>query len=99
MPFAPLGADQCGCVAKSIGILLDAVRTGLIVAGVLRLRPTKRGTPSVTTQGMREPEMATIAALIARALRARDDHAELEVVRKEVGGLCERFPPYPDGPF
>ena len=31
------------------------------------------GTPSVTTQGMKEPEMIEIAALIAEALRGRTD--------------------------
>ncbi len=57
------------------------------------------GTPSVTTQGMTEAEMPVIAALIARALRGRDDAAELEVVRKDVNALCARFPVYPNGPY
>ncbi len=54
------------------------------------------GTPAVTTQGMREPEMATIASLIARALRGRDDQATLSAVRDEVAVLCSKFTPYPD---
>ena len=53
------------------------------------------GTAAVTTQGMREPEMATIASLIGRVLRHRDDAAEMEVLRKEVVELCNRFTPYP----
>ncbi len=57
------------------------------------------GTPSVTTQGMTEAEMPVIAGLIARALRGRDDAAELEVVRKDVNALCARFPVYPNGPY
>jgi len=57
------------------------------------------GTPSVTTQGMTEAEMPVIAQLIARALRGRDDAAELEVVRKDVNALCARFPVYPNGPY
>ncbi len=40
-----------------------------------------------------------IAELIARALRGRDDAAELEVVRKDVAALCARFPVYPNGPY
>ena len=52
------------------------------------------GTPAVTTQGMSEPEMAQIAALIARALRHRDDDAELASVRDDVAALCSKFPPY-----
>ena len=39
----------------------------------------------------------TIAALIARALRERDNGEELAAVRKEVAELCARFPAYPDG--
>ena len=41
--------------------------------------------------------MATIAALIARALRERDSGEELAAVREEVAELCARFPAYPDG--
>jgi glycine hydroxymethyltransferase len=52
------------------------------------------GTPSVSTQGMGEPEMAQIAALIARTLRHRDDDAEVAAVRDDVRVLCEKFPVY-----
>ena len=63
------------------------------------------GTPAVTTQGMKEPEMAQIARLIARTLRdesipvngalngAASSHAELQA---EVADLCARFTPYDD---
>jgi glycine hydroxymethyltransferase len=50
------------------------------------------GTPAVTTRGMREPEMARIANLIARALRAREDEAELERVSSDVLALTADFP-------
>lgn len=50
------------------------------------------GTPAVTTRGMKEPEMAQIASLIARAIKARDDEAGLETVRNEVITLTSRFP-------
>jgi glycine hydroxymethyltransferase len=52
------------------------------------------GTPSVTTQGMREPQMADIAALIARVLRNRDDAAAVAAARADVAALCARFPAY-----
>jgi glycine hydroxymethyltransferase len=53
------------------------------------------GTPAVTTQGMREPEMAAIGTLIHRVLVGRDDEAEIVAVRADVNELCARFVPYP----
>jgi glycine hydroxymethyltransferase len=50
------------------------------------------GTPAVTTRGMKEGEMAQIASLIARALRAHEDEAELGKVRHNVVDLCANFP-------
>jgi glycine/serine hydroxymethyltransferase len=43
---------------------------------------------------MKEPEMAQIAALIARALRHRTDESELAAVKADVAALCGRFPAY-----
>jgi glycine hydroxymethyltransferase len=57
------------------------------------------GTPSVTTQGMKEPEMALVAGLIARAVRASAEtvagRAVLAGVAAEVGDLVDAFPAYP----
>jgi glycine hydroxymethyltransferase len=53
------------------------------------------GTPSVTTQGMLEPQMREIAGLIARAVRAQPGSTELTEVADEVGLLVGTFPAYP----
>ncbi len=53
------------------------------------------GTAATTTAGMGPPEMQEIAALIERALRMRDDEAEIRAVRDEVALLCSKFVPYP----
>ena len=56
------------------------------------------GTPCVTTQGMGEDEMRTIAGLIARAVVEGDadpDHKVSQEVRAEVTDLVTRFPAYP----
>lgn len=50
------------------------------------------GTPAVTTRGMKEPEMALIASLIARALKSHEDEAELSKVRSDVSQLTSQFP-------
>src|SRR5664279_4002132 len=52
------------------------------------------GTPALTTRGMKEAEMVVIAAWIAKALERRNDDAALEMIRKEVAELANRFPLY-----
>ena len=52
------------------------------------------GTPAVTTRGLREPEMKTIANLIARVLDSKGDAGVTAQVRRDVKELCDRFPIY-----
>jgi len=52
------------------------------------------GTPSVTTQGMAEPEMVHTAQLITRVLADPTSDASIEAVRDEVRQLCSAFPVY-----
>src|SRR3984885_10091753 len=52
------------------------------------------GTPALTTRGMGEDEMRTIAAWIAEALEHRTDAARLAKIRGQVGELAEKFPLY-----
>jgi glycine hydroxymethyltransferase len=54
------------------------------------------GTPAVTTRGMREPEMAQIAALIDAVLSDLGASGVEARVRGEVQELTGRFPLYPD---
>jgi glycine hydroxymethyltransferase len=50
------------------------------------------GTPAITTRGMKEPEMAKIASLIADALRSREDEDRLAKVKESVVDLCRAHP-------
>ncbi len=52
------------------------------------------GVPAVTTRGMKEGEMRTIADFIDRVLKAPDDEKLLCRIKEEVRRLCEGFPFY-----
>jgi glycine hydroxymethyltransferase len=90
--------DITGAVAQTVldraGITLnkntvpDDPRSPFVASGV------RIGTPSTTTQGMAESEMAEIADLMVRTLRGRDDDAAVAAVRADVNALCARFPVY-----
>jgi glycine hydroxymethyltransferase len=94
----PFDAELTGKLAQTVldeaGITLnkntvpDDPRSPFVTSGV------RIGTPSVTTQGMTQPEMVVIAELITRVLRHRDDPAQVAAARAEVAELCGRFPAY-----
>ncbi|MFM8388443.1 MAG: serine hydroxymethyltransferase, partial [Actinomycetota bacterium] len=86
---AQVALDAAG-ITLNKNTVPDDPRSPFVTSGV------RIGTPSVTTQGMREPEMQLIADFIARALRGRNDEAVLAGIRKEVADLCARFPAYPN---
>jgi glycine hydroxymethyltransferase len=52
------------------------------------------GTPALTTRGMKEGEMKTIAGWIASALEHRWDAGKLAEIRGLVGEMAETFPLY-----
>jgi len=54
------------------------------------------GTPALTTRGMGQAEMKTVAALIGRVLDAPGDEASLGRVKGQVEDLTRQFPLYPD---
>ena len=60
------------------------------------LRPSgiRIGTPALTTRGMKEAEMRTIAKWIAEALEHRSNPQALKQIRGQVLELAEQFPLY-----
>jgi glycine hydroxymethyltransferase len=85
---ARLALDRAG-ISLNENTVPDDPRPPYITSG-LRI-----GTPAVTTQGMGEDEMDTIAELIVRTLDGREDESEVAAVRDEVRALCGKFEPYP----
>jgi glycine hydroxymethyltransferase len=56
------------------------------------------GTPALTTRGMRETEMRTIAGWMGDVLAHADDHKVQERVRGAVRELCRQFPAPAEAP-
>ena len=54
------------------------------------------GTPALTTRGMKEEEMRQVGRWISEALHHRTEAAVLGKIRKQVLGLAEAFPLYPE---
>jgi glycine hydroxymethyltransferase len=50
------------------------------------------GTPAVTTRGLKENDLVTVADFLDRALLNKDDAAALARIRKEVADFCRKFP-------
>ena len=79
--------DRAGITVNKNAIPFDPLPP--MKAGGIRL-----GTPSLTTRGMREPEMEQIGVWIAEVLGHLGDTATEQRVRKQVAELAGRFPIY-----
>ena len=90
-----------GRTGKEVQDLLDAANITankntipFDTQGVRLTSGVRLGTPAVTTRGMKEEEMKTIARLIAELIEHGED--AVPAAKEEVLALCERFPLYPD---
>jgi glycine hydroxymethyltransferase len=79
--------DRAGITVNKNAIPFDPLPP--MKAGGIRL-----GSPSITTRGMREPEMEQIGAWIAEVLLHIGEAAAEQRVRKQVAELAARFPIY-----
>jgi len=79
--------DRAGITVNKNAIPFDPLPP--MKAGGIRL-----GSPSVTTRGMKEPEMELIANGVAEVLTHMGDGAVEQKVRKQVAELAARFPIY-----
>ena len=79
--------DRAGITVNKNAIPFDPLPP--MKAGGIRL-----GTPSVTTRGMKEPEMGLIAGWIADVLAKPGDAETEHRVRRQVADLAARYPIY-----
>jgi glycine hydroxymethyltransferase len=82
---AATALEKAGIIVNFNGIPKDP-RPAKFTSGI------RLGTPAVTTRGLTETDMSTVASFIDRALLGKDDAAALAKIREEVAKFCERFP-------
>mgnify|MGYP001215164194 CR=1 FL=1 len=77
--------DEVG-ITLNKNMIADEPRSALDPSGI------RFGTPAMTTRGMKEEEATSLAELMIRTLKNKDNEAEKEKIRQAVVALCEKFP-------
>jgi glycine hydroxymethyltransferase len=77
--------EAAGIICNKNAILNDP-RPPKVTSGV------RLGTPALTTRGLKELDLETVADFIDRALLSKDDAAGLAKIRGKVAEFCKKFP-------
>ncbi len=77
--------DRVG-ITLNKNVIADDPRKPLDPSGI------RLGTPAVTTRGMGEAEMDSLADFMLRAVASRDDEAAIDALHEEVKTFCRQFP-------
>ena len=77
--------EAAGIICNKNAILNDP-RPPMVTSGV------RLGTPAVTTRGLKEADLETVADFIDRALLGKADAGKLETIRREVAEFTRKFP-------
>lgn len=92
-----LGLGKPGAIAlEEAGICTNCNTVPYDLSPPFKPSGIRLGTPSLTTQSMKEPEMKQIGAWIAAVLKDMNNTALKQKIRKEVEHLCQQFPIYND---
>ncbi len=83
------GLEEAGITVNKNTIPFDS-NSPFVTSGI------RIGTSAITSRGMKEPEMNSIANLVAKVLTDIENNSVLEGVKNEVRTLCEKFPIYDD---
>lgn len=84
---AEIALDHAGITVNK-NTVPNEKRSPFVTSGV------RIGTPALTTRGMKESDMTLIAGWIADVLKDHTNEGKLAKVKRDVRGLCEKFPIY-----
>ncbi len=77
--------EQTGITVNKNPIPFDR-RSPWVTSGI------RLGTPALTTRGMKQEEMRTVARLINQVLSHIDNKSVLDKIKQEIKELCKHFP-------
>ncbi|MBC8108927.1 MAG: serine hydroxymethyltransferase, partial [Anaerolineae bacterium] len=77
--------EAAGIIANKNAIYNDP-RPPKLTSGI------RLGTPALTTRGLKEREMDSVAAFIDRAVMSKEDESGLKKIRQEVADFAAKFP-------
>ncbi len=86
---AQIALDKAGITVNK-NMVPGELRTAMDPSGI------RLGTPALTTRGMKEEEMKTIAAWIDEAIKNKDDEEKLAEIKNKVIEMNKKFPLYPE---
>ena len=79
--------ENAGITVNKNGIPFDTKKP-MITSGI------RIGTPALTTRGMKEDQMRTIAGWIDEVIASPEDEEKAAQIRKQIEELCQEFPLY-----
>jgi glycine hydroxymethyltransferase len=77
--------EAAGIISNKNGIPNDP-RPPKLTSGI------RLGTPALTTRGLKEADLTTVAGFIDRALQSRANPDALAKIRREVADFCTKYP-------
>jgi glycine hydroxymethyltransferase len=77
--------EKAGIICNYNGVPNDP-RPPRVTSGI------RLGTPALTTRGLKENDLRTVADFIDRAITSKDDPAALEKIKAQVKDFAEKFP-------
>jgi glycine hydroxymethyltransferase len=85
--LAEAALDKAGITVNK-NTIPNETRSPFVTSGI------RIGVPAITTRGMMEPQMETIAELMHQALEKPEDDEHLQKIAHRVHELCHEFPVY-----
>ncbi len=89
---AELTGKQAAIWLEAAGIIVNKNTVSQDERSPFQTSGIRLGAPAVTTRGLTEVDMRTVAGFIDRVLKSGGDESTLDAVRADVRALCSKFP-------